>query len=127
IPTLRRIFLSPLLLKEKARSLERCLAQSLGDLCRIAIREDVSRVGGGAFPQYDLPTWLVCLMPTSISATTLKRRLLETTPPLIGRLEDDAFCLDPRTLEEDDFSLVGRLLSAALTGASSNETGEVRF
>ena len=32
----------------------------------------------------------------------LKQRLLETVPPLIGRLEDHAFLLDPRTLADEE-------------------------
>jgi L-seryl-tRNA(Ser) seleniumtransferase len=45
-------------------------------------------------------------MPAAASATELKQRLLETNPPLVGRLEDNAFCLDPRTLTDAEFPLV---------------------
>ena len=54
-----------------------------------ACAPDVSRVGGGAFPERDLPTTLVCLEPAAMSATALKQALLETTPPpVLGRLEE---------------------------------------
>jgi len=48
----------------------------------------------------------VRIMPVAGSATELKQRLLDTNPPLVGRLEDNAFCLDPRTLTDAEFPLV---------------------
>ena len=86
----------------------------------MSVRPDVSRVGGGAFPQYDLPTSLVCLKPARISATALKNALLDTDPPLLGRLEADHFCLDPRTLENSEYPLLLRALRMALQAAESN-------
>ena len=108
-------------LAKAARTLANRLRKGLnadGPLCEVSLREDVSRVGGGAFPQYDLPTTLVRLKPTACSPTALKAALLETVPPLIGRLEDDAFCLDPRTLDVKEYPDVLRVLRQALTAAS---------
>ncbi len=85
----------------------------------MSVRPDVSRVGGGAFPQYDLPTSLVCLKPARISATALKNALLDTDPPLLGRLEDDHFCLDPRTLESNEYPPLLRALQTALQAADT--------
>ena len=55
-------------LAKAARNLAKRLRKGLNadsTLCEIGLREDVSRVGGGAFPQYDLPTTLVRLRPTA--------------------------------------------------------------
>ncbi|MBR3664477.1 MAG: L-seryl-tRNA(Sec) selenium transferase [Desulfovibrio sp.] len=113
IPTLRRILLSSEELHKRARALQRHLVRALGERFQIALKTDVSRVGGGAFPQYDLPTCLVTLKPRGMSALDLKMALLATHPPVLGRLEVDAFCLDPRTLDAAD----NRLLVAALSEA----------
>ena len=120
IPTLRRICLRPEELARRARALAVRLRKALGDDCAVSVRPDVSRVGGGAFPQYDLPTSLVGLKPARISATALKNALLATDPPLLGRLEDDHFCLDPRTLENKEYPLLLRALRMALQAAESN-------
>lgn len=120
IPTLRRICLRPEDLARRARALAARLRKALGGDCAVSVRPDVSRVGGGAFPQYDLPTSLVCLKPARISATALKNALLATDPPLLGRLEDDHFCLDPRTLENKEYPLLLRALRMALQAAESN-------
>lgn len=121
IPTLRMIALSATELAAAARRLARRLRRMLSTYalaCTVKLREDVSRVGGGAFPQYDMPTTLVCLRPEQQSATALKNALLATDPPLLGRLEDDAFCLDPRTLAAKDYPAVLRVLRQALEAGS---------
>ncbi|MTJ91648.1 MAG: L-seryl-tRNA(Sec) selenium transferase [Desulfovibrio sp.] len=121
VPTLRMITCPPAELAKAARSLANKLRKGLNTqetLCEIDVREDVSRVGGGAFPQYDLPTTLVRIRPAGCSLTALKAALLETVPPLIGRLEDDAFCLDPRTLDIREYPDVLRVLRQALDTAS---------
>ncbi len=118
IPTLRMITCPPQALSRAAgvlaAKLRRGLRDATGPLCSVSLRRDVSRVGGGAFPQYDLPTTLVCLTPAKGSATTLKRALLRTDPPLIGRLEGDAFCLDPRTLDPHQHPALLRTLREGL-------------
>ena len=120
VPTLRMITCPPDELARAARNLAKRLRKGLNaesTLCEVGLREDVSRVGGGAFPQYDLPTTLVRLRPTACSPTALKAALLETVPPLIGRLEDDAFCIDPRTLDVKEYPEVLRVLRQALNAA----------
>lgn len=117
VPTLRMLFMSPEELARAARSLAARLRRALGPVCAVRVRPDVSRVGGGAFPECDLPTSLVCLTPgegAPLSASGLKQALLSTTPPLIGRLEDGAFCLDPRTLLPRDAADVVALVSSLL-------------
>ena len=121
IPTLRMIHLSAAELERQARRLATRLRRALGQLCRVHLRGDVSRVGGGAFPQYDLPTTLVCLEPATCSATALKQALLDTDPPLLGRLEDHCFCLDTRTLQEADYSRIPALVRAVLSEGISHE------
>jgi L-seryl-tRNA(Ser) seleniumtransferase len=73
-----------------------------------------SRVGGGAFPESDLATSLVAIWPKAFDPETLKDRLRQSDPPLIGRIDQDAFLLDPRTLDPKEHALVVRLLDLAL-------------
>ena len=118
IPTLRMIARSQAELSRAARSLAGRLRRALsaeGLACAIALKTDVSRVGGGAFPQCDLPTTLVCLKPAKCGAAAFKHALLRTEPPLLGRLENDCFCLDPRTLEAGQHTAVTRAIVQALS------------
>jgi L-seryl-tRNA(Ser) seleniumtransferase len=113
IPTPAMLTCPPEKLARRARSLATRLRRALGDLALVSVSGGVSRAGGGAFPECDLPTSLVRITPGECSATELKRRLLATDPPLMGRLEEDRFCLDPRTLADGEFpAVVGAVLAA---------------
>ena len=105
VPTLTMITASAEELRRKARRLRVRLSKALSGLARVDTRPGLSRVGGGSFPEQDLPTTLV-VIHAEISAETLRQRLLALDLPLIGRVEDDCFCLDPRTLETAEFPLV---------------------
>lgn len=115
IPTLAMICASPEELNAKAKTLVRVLKRAVGAYFAISLRPGASRVGGGAFPERDLPTTLVCLYPkdSPLTVDELRMRLLDTDPPLTGRVEDGLFCLDPRTLSKDEFALVATALGQA--------------
>lgn len=116
IPTLRMITASARELKHKAGRLARVLRRDLGPTLDVSLLPGASRVGGGAYPEQDLPTTLVGVRPRREHPTVdaLKDRLLQTDPPLIGRVEQDRFCLDPRTLCEDEYRLAAQVLQQAL-------------
>lgn len=113
VPTLAMITASAEDLRRKARRLHVRLDKALSGLARVDMRPGLSRVGGGSFPEQDLPTTLVTIH-AEISAENLRQRLLALELPVIGRVEDDCFCLDPRTLDVQEFSLVAESLHAAL-------------
>ena len=115
IPTLRMITATPQALKSKARRLADTLRETLGDRAEVAMQKGASRVGGGAFPEHDLPGMLVAVKPNSdISMRELRKRLLDTDPPLVGRVEDDVLLLDPRTLDSTELKLAASALDQAL-------------
>ncbi len=115
IPTLRMITAPAQELAQKAQNLFELLQKNFSEHAAIQTRSSFSRVGGGSFPERDLPTTLVCLKPKHISATQLKNRLLRTQPPLLGRLEEEAFCLDVRTLDMEEIPEVLHVLTSAFT------------
>lgn len=118
IPTLSMMFAELPKLKQRARRLANRIKKTFGDQVAVSVVDGNSRVGGGSFPERDLPTALVAIAPTAVSETVLKKALLDTTPPLVGRIEQQAFCLDPRTLTDKEFSLVIEALQQALQAVS---------
>lgn len=114
VPTLRMITANMETLKSQAGRLARMLRTELGEAVEINTRKGNSRVGGGSYPEHDLPTVLVCLRPKNISVRMLKERLLETTPPMIARVEDNELRMDPRTLHTKEHRLVAAALAQAL-------------
>lgn len=104
IPTLNMITATPEALGRRASRLASKLRQAVGDSFEISTISGTSRVGGGASPELELPTRLVALRPLQAGVDRLKDCLLQTDPPLVGRVEEDRFCLDPRTLQKNDIS-----------------------
>ena len=111
----------PALLAKKAHRLARLLKKAVGHALVVSTRPGASRVGGGAFPEHDLPTTLVALtaLPGFPSPDSLRTLLLSTDPPLVGRIEEDALLLDPRTLAEDELRLTAAVLRQAVETAAS--------
>ena len=72
----------------------------------ITIIERSSRAGGGALPLLELPSRCLAIRVRGMSANALEKRLRGNDPPIIGRIEDDAFIMDPRTLDEDDLPII---------------------
>ena len=117
VPTLRMICMSRDELRTRARKLAKVLEKYFARhiaraIMGVSVRQGASRTGGGAFPEHDLPTWLVCIQTPSPDA--LRDALLRTEPPLVARVEDGALCLDPRTLDDSDLLLSARVIEQAL-------------
>lgn len=93
-------------LRAQANRMAALLKKNLSGKLDVAVRAGVSRVGGGAFPECDLKTALVALSPLAMSVEDLRQALLATDPPLVGRVEEGALCLDPRTLTPKEHTLV---------------------
>jgi L-seryl-tRNA(Ser) seleniumtransferase len=121
IPTLRMITASPEELRRMAAGLARKLRRELGRKAQISLLPGTSRVGGGAYPERDLPTTLVGVRPARTRVDQVRENLLRTDPPLIGRIEQDAFCLDPRTLDRSEYGLAATVLGQALEDADDLE------
>lgn len=117
VPTQAMLCMSPETLAKNARSLANILRRAFNTAdisCQIKLATDTSRAGGGSFPECGLPTTLVCLTPASMPVQTLRHKLLSADVPIVGRLEKDSFCLDPRTLERKDYRLLASTLAKAL-------------
>lgn len=114
VPTLRMITASQESLKSKARRLADAIRSELGVKATVAMKKGFSRVGGGAFPEYDLPGTMITLAVDGVDAEDLREELLNTDPPLVARIEDDLFLLDPRTLTSTELKLAASALRQAV-------------
>ncbi len=97
IPVLAMLTADPRDLRRRARRLARKIpgARTLPGL---------SAVGGGSFPNCDLPTTLVALEVENCD--TFLRALREHDPPVVARAADDRVVLDVRTVRNDEFAIV---------------------
>jgi len=114
IPTLNMILATEKKILNKARSLVKRLKTKLNEWYDFSVKKGNSRVGGGASPEVDLPTYLVVVNPKfSVSMDDFRSVLLETDPPLVGIVEEDNFMIDVRTLLKDDLFVISDVLKQA--------------
>jgi L-seryl-tRNA(Ser) seleniumtransferase len=110
IPTLAMLTASPEIMRKRARGLVRIIKKNLSDKCSITVRETGSRVGGGALPEENLKSWAVVLEPHDRSVNDLERDLRLNSLPVIGRIEDNGYFLDMRTVADDEVPVIGHIL-----------------
>ena len=110
IPTLRMLALSPQELRSRALVLCGLLERS-GACCQVL--PAAGRVGGGSCPTQQLPTFAAAVTPRHCSPDMLDQRLRQGEPPIVGRIAQDRFLLDPRTLWEEDFPVIAARIAEA--------------
>ena len=83
------------------------LLSDIGDL-RLCLAQHAlsSRAGGGSLPLLDIPTVCVGMQVTGVSTSAVESFLRHHTPPVIGRIEDDVFLMDVRTLQDDEMQWI---------------------
>jgi L-seryl-tRNA(Ser) seleniumtransferase len=81
---------------------------------KISIVDGESVIGGGAAPSSVLPTRLLAVTCSSVSADELSERLRASDPPVIARVEEGRVLVDLRTVfPEQDHLIVDALEHAA--------------
>ena len=110
IPVLAMLTRDPAELLRRAERLRALSPESLHP----RVIAGASSVGGGSFPDAELPTTLVALDPGALGADGLALRLRLGRPPVVARVKDGQVLLDPRTLPEAAFADVGAALRRAL-------------
>ncbi len=114
VPTLRMLTTSFEEIEKKAVLLEEEL-RNLND-SRLGIHQKklTSRVGGGALPLLDIPSKCIGIEVKGKSANDIEKEMRKNSPPIIGRIENDIFIMDLRTVGEDEISIVAEAISNML-------------
>ncbi len=106
IPTLRMIATDQKTLEGRAQGLVKALRANIPESIEVEIMDGFSMVGGGALPTQTLPTKLVAISSKEASAARLEAHFREYVPPIIGRVEQELFLLDTRTLQPGDEEVI---------------------
>jgi L-seryl-tRNA(Ser) seleniumtransferase len=106
IPTLRMIATDLKTLEDRARGLVEALRANMAESIGVEIMDGSSMVGGGALPVQNLPTKLVAMSSKEMSAARLEVRFRGYVTPIIGRVEQELFLLDVRTLQPGDEEII---------------------
>jgi L-seryl-tRNA(Ser) seleniumtransferase len=103
-------------IETRAYSLVEKLKKIGNSRLEISLIERSSRAGGGALPLLELPSRCLRIRLQEMSANALEKSLRENDPPIIGRIEDDAYIMDPRTLRDDDLPIIVKAFENIIGG-----------
>ena len=106
IPTLRMIMLPLEEIQKRAHRLVDGLKKISDSRMHIRLLERSSKTGGGALPLMELPSLCVAVQIKGISPNALEKMMRYNDPPIIARIEDDWYVMDPRTLQADELSTI---------------------
>jgi L-seryl-tRNA(Ser) seleniumtransferase len=106
IPTLRMIMLPLEEIQNRAQRLADGLTKIGDSRMHIRLLERSSKTGGGALPLMELPSLCVGIQIKGISPNTLEKMMRYNDPPIIARIEDDLYVMDPRTIQEDELTMI---------------------
>jgi L-seryl-tRNA(Ser) seleniumtransferase len=110
IPTLAMLTLPLEKIGNRARRLSIRIKKKLIPKCKVSIAATGSKVGGGALPAQSLESRAVVLEPQDRSVNDLEEQLRGCSVPVIGRIEEDRYLLDMRTVADDEIPTLGNIL-----------------
>lgn len=110
IPTLRMLTDSYTNIKKRASTILKRLEPVLPKHVEIKLADLSSRPGGGAFPSLTLPSSCITIKSAKISAVELEKKLRKNDTPVIGRIEDNCFVIDPRTIQKGEEKIICKTL-----------------
>ncbi len=114
IPTLRMLTIPFDDICKKADVLFKKINKTIGSLADIELAHLNSRPGGGSFPELNLATLCITIQPKNISVSKLEMRMRLSTPSIIGRIEDNKYILDPRTIQDGQETVISSTLAKIL-------------
>jgi L-seryl-tRNA(Ser) seleniumtransferase len=89
---------------------ELVLALQSNPAINVELKEDVSQVGGGAWPMVEIPTWVCAIRPIQGSVIELESFLRLGTVAILSRIHKDWVLIDVRTLLSGDHEDIVRRL-----------------
>ncbi|MGD9231303.1 MAG: L-seryl-tRNA(Sec) selenium transferase [Desulfobacterales bacterium] len=106
IPTLRMITLPFGHTETRAKELAKLLENTGDPRMSVYLIDVFSRPGGGAFPLLKLPSKGVGVKVQGISANAVEKEMRSNEIPIIGRIEEDRFIMDLRTIQDDELPII---------------------
>ena len=108
IPVLHMLSAGPDALKAKAEKLAALLEKENIPVSVVPVQ---GQVGGGSVPNQNLPSFAVAFTGNVVA---LEETLRLGMHPIIGRIHNDTYLLDVRTLWEDDFPIIAEAVKEAM-------------
>jgi L-seryl-tRNA(Ser) seleniumtransferase len=106
IPTLRLMTLPLDHIESNAKTLFEMLENIDDPRLSVSLIDIFSRPGGGSLPLLKLPSKGVGVKVQGISTSAVEKQMRNNECPIIGRIEEDLFIMDLRTILDDELPLI---------------------
>lgn len=106
IPVLSLINRSVDDIKHHAEALHERLAAEVGKHCKITTEDCESQIGGGSLPLERINSFALSIKPLNMTTAALEKQLRHMETPVIGRVVNDFFLIDLRTVLEGEEEIV---------------------
>lgn len=110
VPTLAMLTEDPAVIKRRARKVLRMIESKIEQFCKVEVVKTFSKVGGGAMPECNLASWAVELQPFDVRLNVLEVSFRELELPIIGRIENEKYILDMRTVQDSEIHKLAELI-----------------
>ncbi|HIJ55974.1 MAG TPA: L-seryl-tRNA(Sec) selenium transferase [Deltaproteobacteria bacterium] len=124
IPTLRMLTLPFDIIEKRAESLLHRLEKIEDRRMEAQLADCTSRSGGGALPLLDLPSKGLTIAIKGMSPNSIEAAMRNYTTPIIGRIEDDKFILDVRTVRDDELHTIQNAFEKLLRGPDNDDESD---
>jgi seryl-tRNA(Sec) selenium transferase len=98
IPALKALTRSMTAIDEIAQRALPSLSSALGWGFKVTLQDATSQIGDGALAGLEIPTRILVVDHDFMGAHRIAMRFRQARPPIIGRIKDDWFVLDARTI-----------------------------
>ena len=103
-------------LEKRAQKIKNKLSAGVKEKADIHTVDGGSQVGSGSVPIETLPTKLLSVKPSSLSADNLAKKLRSNVPPIFTRVQKDSVLFDLRTIQPEEDESVQEALLRILKG-----------
>ncbi|MDO5018008.1 MAG: L-seryl-tRNA(Sec) selenium transferase [Lagierella massiliensis] len=105
IPTIRMITYTPEELEVRANVLKSKI-EDKNTFLKVNVEDEKSTVGGGSMPGEEFDSKVIVLQGEGVSSVKIEETLRLSKIHVIGRIKDDRYMLDLRTLNDKDFDRI---------------------
>ncbi|RLE18514.1 MAG: L-seryl-tRNA(Sec) selenium transferase [Acidobacteria bacterium] len=104
IPTWQMLFEPMEDVAKRAAEFRESLAEPAKNACELI--ESLAKIGGGTTPEQGIPSVALTFSHSGLSPDQLSERFRKIAPPVIGRIHENRFLLDFRTILKDDLEIL---------------------
>jgi len=106
IPTLCMLTLPVEKIEIKANQLFKMLEKIEDQRLNIKLMSFSSMAGGGSLPLLNLPSKCLGIRIKGISPNSIEKLMRKNSPPIIGRIEEELYIMDLRTIQDDELTII---------------------